>query len=249
MPDRLLRVLLGFQISCGVRGPSPARRPQSCTRRIRPPSLAPMDGQGVRSAGSLCAGSRFHGSNSARGCTPWACARWFLRPATSASTLRPTLTMTKCLKQRHWSPMKGRSLPALRRSGRLQRAPQARLPAHRRRDERETDDAALHEGARRGPHQPFALLAVIGDECRFERPEKLVAYIELNPASAKAARARTSNSAWAKEAVGIPHLLPTATHLNFLPCMTTCLSSVVKIRKSPDPVNTYLSLSLTELLQ
>ncbi len=52
----------------------------------------------------------------------------------------------------------------------------------------------------------FALLAVIGDECRFERPEKLVAYIELNPASAKAARARTSNSAWAKEAVGIPHL-------------------------------------------
>jgi transposase len=52
----------------------------------------------------------------------------------------------------------------------------------------------------------FALLAVVGDERRFERPESLVAYIELNPASAKAARARTSNSPWAKEAVGIPHL-------------------------------------------
>ena len=31
--------------------------------------------------------------------------------------------------------------------------------------------------------------------------------------------------------------------------LCTSVSSVVKIRKSPDPVNTYLSLSLTELLQ
>jgi transposase len=37
----------------------------------------------------------------------------------------------------------------------------------------------------------FALLAVIGDAAS-SGPKKLVAYIELNPASAKEARARTS---------------------------------------------------------
>ena len=49
----------------------------------------------------------------------------------------------------------------------------------------------------------FALLAVIGDVRRFERPEKLVAYIGLNPGQRKAGRARASKSAWAKEAVAI----------------------------------------------
>ena len=34
-------------------------------------------------------------SSSARGCTPWACARWFWRAATSASTPRPMPTMNK----------------------------------------------------------------------------------------------------------------------------------------------------------
>ena len=47
----------------------------------------------------------------------------------------------------------------------------------------------------------FALLAVIGDVRRFQRPEKLVAYIGLNPGQRQSGRARTSNSAWVKEAV------------------------------------------------
>ena len=47
----------------------------------------------------------------------------------------------------------------------------------------------------------FALLAVIGDVRRFERPENSWPTSGSTPASAKAGRARTSNSAWAKEAV------------------------------------------------
>ncbi|MCP5543255.1 MAG: transposase [Akkermansiaceae bacterium] len=51
-----------------------------------------------------------------------------------------------------------------------------------------------------GQINAFALLAIIGDVRRFERPEKLVAYIGLNPASARAAAASTSNSASASAA-------------------------------------------------
>ena len=44
----------------GLRGPNPARRPQSWQPgKPRPPSLARMGGKGVRAAGSLRAGSRF----------------------------------------------------------------------------------------------------------------------------------------------------------------------------------------------
>ena len=48
----------------------------------------------------------------------------------------------------------------------------------------------------------FALLAVIGDVHRFERPKNSSPTLGSTPASAKVGRARTSNSAWAKEAVG-----------------------------------------------
>ena len=56
-----------------------------------------MGGKGVRAAGSLRAGSRFQQLRIGRAGRPWACAQWFWRAATSASTPRPTPTMPKWL--------------------------------------------------------------------------------------------------------------------------------------------------------
>ena len=64
-----------------------------------------MGGKGVRAASiSSCWKRVPTASNSARGCTPWACARWFWRAATLASTPRPMPTTTKWLpRASRWS--------------------------------------------------------------------------------------------------------------------------------------------------
>ena len=83
-------------------------------------------------------------------CGPSSTATPFAPPSATSSWRAPG---NGSLKQRDWSLAKRDPCRALRRSGGLQRAPQAPLPAHRCRDERTAPDAARDEGARRRPHQ------------------------------------------------------------------------------------------------
>ena len=125
-----------------------------------------------------------------------------IRPAKGKLELESTRQWI--LKQRQWSPLQSEILAE--HFGDLdacQRAPQAPLPAHRCRDERAAHDVALHEGARRGPHQRLRAAGRHRKRAPLRAARKSSwPTLGSTPANAKAGQAKPSNSAWAKEAVG-----------------------------------------------
>jgi transposase len=133
---------------------------------------------------------------------------------TGSRTLETTATETWVMRQRDWTPLQRELLAAYFRNLRFQTE---RRKVLLRLIGRQICAEPLMLRCMKllgiGQINAFALLAVIGDVRRFERPEKLVAYIGLNPGKRESGRGKNIKLGVGKRGRGdMRHLLVQGAH-------------------------------------